>query len=201
MPKISLTRLVDFVSKSGGPKQTSAAQTKRQLAEGYDPATDFYRIIREAIVESHRDRLGKSHITDASLSVHDRTRRGVYPDLAKAYNAWWGRKNLCWFAPPAAEWDTGRRFTVSINPELGLIVADEPHVIKLYFKSEKLTKQRVEIVTHLMQRELEGEVNAGTRFSVLDIRNKKLHTIDPPSFWGPMLDAEIAHLAALWPHL
>ena len=201
MPRISLTRLIDFVSKPGGPKQTSAAQTKRQLAEGYDPATDFYKIFREAVIEAHRDGLGKAHITSAASRVQDTKRRASYPDLAKAYNAWWGKKQLTWFQPPFAEWNAGNRFTVGINPELGLDIGGEPHVIKLHFKDEKLTKNRVEIITHLMMQELGSDVGAGTRFSVLDVRNKKLHTIDPPSFWGPLLRAEMAHLAALWPHV
>lgn len=200
MPRISLTRLVDFVSKSGGPKQTSAAVTKQQLLDGYDPATDFWKTLREGIVAAHAEERGKSYIRAVASSVHDPKRASNYPEVAAAYTKWWGRKTISWFAPPSAVWDAGNGFEVTINPEIGLTIDGEPHVVKLYFKSEKLTKNRVEIVTHLMMSEFADAV-AGTRFSVLDIRSRKLHTIEPPSYWGPLLQAEMAHLAALWPHV
>ena len=199
MPRISLTRLVDFVSKTGGPKQTSAATTKKQLAEGYDPSTDFYKIIREAIVEAHSADHGKSRITSAVSHVFDAKRRTAYPEIARAYNGWWGRKEIDWFDPPGSDWDASDGFSVAVNPELGLVIGDEPHIVKLYFKSDTLSKQRIEIITHLMMSELDAE--SDMNFSVLDIRNRKLHTITPPSFWGPMLEAEMAHLKALWPHV
>lgn len=201
MPKISLTRLVDFVSKSGAPKQTSAAVTKQQLEEGYDPATDFWRILREAIVASHEEHHGKSYVQTVAASVHDRKRAANYPALAKAYTTWWGRKNIDWFTPPSSVWEAGNDFEVTVNPELGLDIDGERHVVKLYFKSEKVTKNRIEIVSHLMMKQFANKTAEGTRFSVLDIRNRKLHTIEPPSYWGPLLRAEMAHLAALWPHL
>ena len=200
-PRISLTRLVDFVTKSGGPKQTSLAVTKQQLREGYDPATDFYKIIRDAVVAAHAEGLGKRHIMSTASTVHDPKRATNYNPIAKAYTTWWGRKNLGWFPPPTAIWHVGNGFEVIVNPELGLRIDGESHIIKLYFKADKLTKNRVEIITHLMLSELGPDVADGTRFSVLDVRSRKLHSIQPPSYWGPLLQAEMAHLAALWPHV
>ena len=200
MPSISLTSLVDFVSKAGAPKQTCAAKIKAQLAAGYDPARDYYRGIREAIIETHQEGMGKSHITTAVQSASPR-RYSTYEELARDYISWWGRKRVTWFDPPRAGWEAGHGFEVRVNPEMGLKINGDRHVIKLYFKPEKLAKQRVEIITHLMHHELAGELPAGTRFSVLDIRSRKLHTIVPPTYWGPLLMAEIAYLAALWPHV
>ena len=50
----TLTEFVDFVSKAGTPKLTVVRKVKQRHAEGYDPQTDFYKIIREGIVLMHR---------------------------------------------------------------------------------------------------------------------------------------------------
>lgn len=45
MIEISLTRFLD----NGSPKVTSLQYMKRQLTEEYNPATDYYKQIRDAI--------------------------------------------------------------------------------------------------------------------------------------------------------
>ena len=198
MPTLSLTSLVDIVSKSGTPKATAVRDTKAQLAVPYEPATDFYRGIREAIIEAHQFALGKRHVTAAAAAASGR-RIASYTAIATDYNGWWGRKAITWFAPPRASWGpVGSAFDVTINPELGLDVNGTRHVIKLYFKNEPLAKNRVDIVTHLMHREM-GAANPGVEFSVLDVRRRRLHTIVPPAGLDALLTAELAYVAALWP--
>ncbi|MEZ4253048.1 MAG: hypothetical protein R3B99_32980 [Polyangiales bacterium] len=60
-----------------------------------------------------------------------------YEEIASAYKSWCGRKSLVWFEPPRAELRTGE-VRMRLNPELGLMIQGAPHVIKLYFKPEKL---------------------------------------------------------------
>ena len=50
MPQISLTDFVDIVSTSGTPKATKVKQVKYRPA--YNPAIDFYKRIRDDIVET-----------------------------------------------------------------------------------------------------------------------------------------------------
>ena len=52
MPQISLTDFVDVVAKAGRPKATKVRQVKERHA--YEPAFDFYKSLREHIVENHR---------------------------------------------------------------------------------------------------------------------------------------------------
>ena len=46
-----------------------------------------------------------------------------------------------------------------------------------------------------------AEANPDSRFSVLDIRRRRLHTIDPPAELDAILGAEIAYVEALWPYV
>jgi hypothetical protein len=197
MPQLSLTQLVDVVSKSGTPKANCVKKIKHQMDEPYDPATDYYKGIREALIAAHQEGLGKAHITEAAASAYGR-KIDAYEEIATAYKSWWGKKEISWFDPPRAVWEPDDIFGVAVNPELGLCINGSKHVIKLYFKSDTLAKNRVDIITHLMHDQLSDEC-ADCSFSVLDVRNKKLHTIEPPAGLGPVLVAEMAYVAALWP--
>jgi len=67
VPTISLTSFVDFVSKAGTPKLTVVKNAKQQLAEGYDPATDFYKAIRDGIIGMHKSGQPKTAL-DAAMT-------------------------------------------------------------------------------------------------------------------------------------
>jgi hypothetical protein len=73
---VSLTDFVDFVSKSGRPKLTHVQGIKWRPA--YDPATDFWRALREEIADYHRpNQTVKSRL--------DRVMNGItHPPKAKA---------------------------------------------------------------------------------------------------------------------
>jgi hypothetical protein len=51
-------------------------------------------------------------------------------------------------------------------------------LIKLYFKSDQLTKPRVQATIGVMQAELGPKVPSGTRFAVLDVQSGKLQLPD-----------------------
>jgi hypothetical protein len=192
---------VDVVSKSGTPKATCVKDIKAQLADPYDPRNDFYKILREGIVDIHVAGRPKSALTSIASNVFDQRRASAYAQLTMDYGSWWGRKTIGWFAPPRGLWTpTGSRIGVTVNPELGLDLNGVRHVVKLYFKSDPLSKARIDIVTHLMHQEFAGK-HPGVEFSVLDMRRKKLHTVKPPTVLGPVLVAEVAYIDALWDHV
>ena len=57
MEKVSLTYFVDFVMKSGTPKLSVVRDFKER--DKYEPFADFYKMVREAMVESHKGPLPK----------------------------------------------------------------------------------------------------------------------------------------------
>ena len=189
MTEISLTEFVDFAIKSGTPKLTKVREIKRQHELGYHPAHDYYRKLREGFVAYHQDGLDKKYVDGLARNIGDKNKCETYPVLAKAYKKFLGRKQLAWFEPPRAEW-TFSDLGVRVNPELGLTMDGEDYLVKLYFKDEKLTKNRLAIINNLMLNGL-GDLAEGCRIGILDVRHSKLHVFDSadPAL-EPLLEGE-----------
>jgi hypothetical protein len=118
--------------------------------------------------------------------------------LVKGYQKFLGRKLVAWVAPPKATWSTGG-IAVTINPELGLAIGGTNQVLKLYFKDQKLTKNRADLITHLMADALGRTAAAGTEFGVLDVRHGNLFsTLAPTPALRPLLTGEAASFAAMY---
>lgn len=199
MPNLSLTDLVDISAASGTPKMTKVRHIKERPP--YSPATDFYRPFREHLIEIHQNGLSRRELASILSNLSDQKKQANYPGLIEGYKRWWGRKTLGWFDPPAAEWSAHGVY-VRVNPELGLTVNGTPHLIKLYLKSEPLSRNRVAIITHLMDMTLLNNCEPNTVMSVLDVR---CHNLLAPNVPIPgltaALDAELAYVNALWPNV
>lgn len=192
---VSLTTFVDFVSKAGTPKATVVRQWKER--DEYQVATDFYKQLRDAIIEYHKSR----GPLDSVLHDCHRKKAAHYQDAMTGYKKWLRGKSLKWFQPPMGIWQSGR-LLVSINPELGLSIGGVPHLVKLYFKADSLTRSRVGIVTHLMATALSAEAPDHCVMAVLDVRNAKLF---PGTGADPRLEAQLqaeaAYWSTLWAHI
>jgi len=196
--RVTLTELVDIVSRAGTPKATKVAQIKARQGE-YSPQTDFYKMLRDRIVFTHKSSGEKTSLNGLMAKVTSETRLKAYPSMILAYKKWWGRKELVWFAPPSAIYSKNG-VSVSINPELGLLINGIPYVVKLYFKADQLKKTGADLVTALMECSLAGSVDPGTHFAVLDIRHGKLHVCTgtgSPAVLA-MVNGELAYIAELW---
>lgn len=198
MIRISLTDFVDIVSKSGTPKATKIAQVKNRVP--YNPAADFYKVIRDTIIEMHSASRGKAHLRELLSSLVDQKKASNYPGVVDGYLKWWGRKTLEWFTPPSGIF-SDHGMEVSINPELGLNIDGQPHVIKLYFKSEPLSKMRVDIATHLMEVSLRPNCHYNEIIGVLDTRRSRFITSSntPVGILDATIHAELSYIAAVWP--
>jgi len=199
MPSLSLTDLVDIVSASGTPKATKVRRIKHRPP--YNPAADFYKRIRDSIIEAHQQGEGRSVLGQTLNGLTDAKKMKAYPHILSGYRKWWGQKELVWFAPPTESY-SARGIDVSVNPELGLEVNGIPHLIKLYFKAEPLSKNRIDIITHLMAVVLGADCSEVTVMSLLDVRRAKLiaPTVPIEGLSG-ILNAELAYISTLWPTL
>ncbi|WP_129125930.1 hypothetical protein [Geomonas oryzae] len=197
MRKMSLTDFVDVVSKSGTPKATKVRSVINRPK--YSPATDFYKPLRDRITDTHQNNLPKASLYKLKQLLTDEKKIKNYPAAIEGYTAWWGNKTLKWFEPAN---DTFERHgvSVSVNPELGLLINGVPYLIKLYFKADELTKNRIGIATHLMEECLRPHCSEGEIMAVLDVRNGKLFSLKAPiPYLTEMLGAELAYISALWP--
>jgi len=196
MPEISLTSFVDFVLASGTTRIRRVREIKRQIEEGYSPATDFCKGIRERIVECHREGSDLALLDRVVAQAHER-KRLHYQEIAGGYRQFLKGKSVESFDPPWGEWSYGD-LRVTINPELGLDVGGVPHVVKLYFKADPVSRRRVQVVLHLMQDALGRSVRK-KQVGVLDIRRAKLHSAKAlPSDLGALLAGEAAAFIEMW---
>ena len=69
-----------------------------------------------------------------------------------------------------------RKVCSTRNPELGLRIEGDRHLVKLYFKDEAPTKNRLEIVSEMMEIVLSAKAPQGTKMAVLDVSKGKLYT-------------------------
>ena len=195
MTTLSLTDFVAVVSRAGSPKQTKV--TEIITRDEYHPATDFYKGIRDRIVETHKANKTRDAIIQGPLTM-DTKKTDHYHAIAAGYHGWWGRKELEWFAPPKESLEY-MGVTIGIRPELGLNINGVPHVIKLHFKDTsttepKLLKSQTDIINYLMATHCQ-DVPEGTQFAVLDVRKKKLMPHKPGKDFHRLINAELAYIA------
>lgn len=195
MIRLSLTEFVDIVSRSGLPKANKIVQIKKR--PDYEPAFDFYKPLREHMVEVHKNGGSKESINDVMDRMIDKKKIKNYPEVINGYKKWWGRKAFKWFDPVSGVYEA-HGVSISVNPELGLAYNGEQNLIKLYFKPEPLSRLRIAIITHLMEATLRSGCNHHEVMGVLDIRNSKLIPYDNTRVTDAMINAELAYIAELW---
>jgi hypothetical protein len=181
--EISLTTFIDFVFASGTPKITCVRQAKEQYGAPYEPQKDFWRVLRNGIVDMHQRNAKISTLDSLLLDLRDPRKRRLYPDCIDGYKRWLGRKTATWTNATSVHWQFDD-LIVSVNPELGLTLNGRPHRIKLYFKQEQLTKRRVQTILHLLRTTVPIEPN--TTLGILDVPRAKLLPLESPA---PGIDA------------
>jgi hypothetical protein len=200
MPQISLTDFVDIVSKSGTPKATNVKQVKSRPA--YSPGLDFYRPLRTAIADVHREGKPSVELYEFLKTVSDPKKIKRYQSAVNGYVKWWSKNKLEWFEPVRSDY-TSSGIDVSINPEIGLLInSQRRYLIKLYFKDEPLAKLRVDLITVLMETALRPRASRAEIMSVLDVNKGKLFSLSvavAPT--RAAVDAELAYIANLWPNV
>lgn len=198
MIEISLTDFVDFVTRSGATKLTKVRQLKDRPP--YSPQTDYYKTVREGIVEMHRE----SRPVEALLRVcHNLppNKQQNYPVVVNAYQKFCKQAKPRWFAPCSGTWQYDD-LSVRLNPEVGLFIDDTPHIIKLYFKHDKISRDKVGSILQLLEKEFAGEKARGVRFGILDVHRSKLLIRNPGDRdLMPLLYGEANSLQTIWKSL
>lgn len=81
--EISLTDFVDFVCKAGSSKLTKVKQIKKR--EDYSPAQDFYKPLREGIIEVHKNDGEKKDLKRIIDSITDSKKIRNYTEAIEGY--------------------------------------------------------------------------------------------------------------------
>lgn len=195
--EISLTDFTDFVVKSGSPKLTKVQEIRNR--EEYEPAKDYWKKVRDWMVKMHKENLSKSSLDHVLLEINPgRGKHENYVDIIESYKRFIGRKKTTWFDPPFKVW-TNNQLAVKINPELGLNINGGKHIIKLYFKADVISKNKVDLILTLMRESLLDSVPEDCKLGLLDIRRKKLFTHDKiRGNLVPLIMGEALNFETIW---
>lgn len=201
IPSISLTTIVDFIAAVGLAKVTVVRGAIRQYEEPYRPGRDYWRGLRDAMVEMQLGD-GDLRALDAAVATASPKRRANYQLRAGEYRRWIGKKRID--AERVERRDRRfARFDVRINPELLLRVNDGvPTITKLYFRGEPLDKHRIDAALHLMETTYSDLIARGMTVGVLDIGQGRLitPTVANPNL-EPLLAGELASFGQIWKYL
>lgn len=200
MPDISLTDFVDFVTRTGNPRLTRVRQVRGRGQ--YHPAFDFWRALRQAIVRFHKD--GSKDFDILERAVHAQTdprKQVLFAQAAQSYRRFVEKKRIHWFDPPKDAWQADG-LVVRVNPELGLRFDGTSYVVKLYFREEELTRQKIETILLLMEETLRESCPNGERFAILDVRNGNFITSgEANTQLVPLLQSEAVAFMSIWQSL
>jgi len=196
MERISLTYFVDFVLKVGTPKLAGVKEFKEHR---YDHLTDFYKPLREAIIDMHGK--GKpDHVLDEVVAaMTDERKRRIFPGLVDSYRKFLrSSPSMKWFTPPQTTLAVDG-LDININPELGFEIDGTPHLIKTYFRGEPLSQKRVSVVLGLISSALAAG-RPGTVFAMLDVKNARLRTLKaaPSPRLGLLIRGEAASFSTIY---
>lgn len=193
---VSLTDFIDFVNKSGNSKMTKVKQVKYRNT--YHPASDFYKALREEIIEIHKNKGDKKSLDNLLQKLTDLKKKVNYPISIDGYKKFWGKKKIDWFDPPFYHWLTGD-LDIKINPELGLAFDNKFYVIKLFLKADKISKDKLSQILSLMESQLREKTGDEIIFAVLDVKNSKLYENTKGDFtYLPLLEGEAKSFESIW---
>jgi len=178
MAEISLTDFVDFVISSGTTKLAKIRALKKRPK--YDPKSDFWKPLREVLVEYSKN--GSTGMLDTNTvldRVKDQKKIKLYPSRIDGFNKFKGRKNVDWFQPPGGVWEFGG-LRIRVNPELGLKIGGKAYVVKLYFKQDTLSISRVAIIQMLLKSALHADLESESEVAILDVQKGRLFSTSEP---------------------
>lgn len=194
--QISLTDFIEYVSKVGTAKYTKVREIKTR--EPYHPAFDFWKPLRERIIETHKENKNKNSLDVVLNELTDKNKINLYPNLIAKYKSFLGRKKIEWIEPPTEDWKLND-LRIKINPEIGLFINDKPYIIKLYFKAEPLSKSKVDLILLMLNENLKKGDFSEANFAVLDISKKRLYENTTLShFHLSLLEGEALSFLKIW---
>lgn len=169
---IGQSDLLDYALTTGIAQQRIVRNIKYRPE--YDPRNDYWKRLRDCIAKMHQ-RAEPFAVLDDLCGVVPVKKQPNYQSAVLVYKRFMRNKAIDWFKPIRRSWKHDS-LTVSINPELGLVINGTPHVIKLYFRDEPLKKDKVLGIIQLMETTLGTYHPAETIYSILDVPRNKLLT-------------------------
>lgn len=196
-PAVSMTIFMDFIVASGTKKISCIHRAKEQYKRGYHPSRDFYKPLREGIVQMHQRGEPLTALDEVLQGLTDPKKATSYPKCIAGYDKCISGKSVAWIACRPKTWKAAS-LEVKVNPELGLTIDGVTHVVKLYFKVDPLNQAAVEPMLRLIDLSVPGEPKGATA-AVIDVQRGRLLTHrGPKRDIDALLAAEASSFAMLW---
>jgi hypothetical protein len=184
MYAVPMSLFLDFALASGRPKVTAVTAWKTGHADN-----DFYLQLKTALRRMHQAGAGVASLSSFVEQLNDPRRKRIYPRLIASYGKWLTKMapvTMLRAVPRPLAWFGSSALSVIVNPEVAFLspTTGTTVFVKLYLRSEPLTKQRVDLTLELMRHAYQDpRAGVGPREraptpAVLDVRARKLHVHD-----------------------
>jgi hypothetical protein len=196
--RVSLTRFVDLIITTGTPRITCVKEIKAGILAGYEPAKDFWKILRDGIIDFHHHALSTDSFNSVIQKTSDLRRLAHYDVAIKLYLRWLGRRKATWEDLRCTNF-IARNVEVHVHPELGLNFNNDIYAIKLYFKKEPLKKRAIDPILYLLENYVTRQDGQPITPAILDLPNGRLLTpTNPLPNLASLLEAEVAAFSVLY---
>lgn len=196
MASVTLTTFMDFVVASGTRKVTCVRRAKKQYGQKYDPRTDFYKPLREGIIDMHKKGLETSYLDEVLAKVTDPKKLTSYPRCIEGYCKCLGEKLADYSPCKPLKWKANG-LEVRVNPEVVLTIDGRRYAVKLYFKAEPIPQGAITPMLRMIEMSVPKSMRV--KPAIIDLQHAKMHTRDEldPGL-DALLKAEAASFAVLW---
>lgn len=195
---ISMTQFYPFVLADPVSKRTQLRTIKMSLGT-YTPAVDYWRLLRLQVQAHHRFNPGPGlDALDTAVELAHPSRKHNYQLAVGNYRRFVGRKKIEWLGHPKRKlWDAGD-LQVRVNPELWVSINGEPHVIKLFLRTEPkwaLDQRLANPLVHLLG-QCHGDL--GTPLVIDLMRGRAFGLTGSGVDYDGLLRAQAAAFVSLW---
>ena len=171
--KVGLTQFLDFTLKSSAAKTNFVKNLKSQPE--YHPVFDYWKQLRETVIKFHKNKLSFDCF-EALVQAVDQKKKQNYIDVLKQYKKFITNKDVSWFDPGKSHW-LSDNLIVRSSPELGLLINDEPHLIKLFKgKKERIDKYNINSTLTLLNESTFSNEHKDVNYTVLNIQKNRMYT-------------------------
>ena len=171
IPKISLSRWVDYLAADNQAKVTKVGEILRQYERDYSPGGDYWRPFRAGIIDFHRSEADIAAL-DQLVDEAPQDRRDNYRHALAGYRRFLGRRRIeLGETPRAAEWTLDDRLSVRLNPDATMHLRGEPIVVQFHLKAALPLDQRLANPVLFMLAEAYGSEQ---KVGILDVHRGRL---------------------------
>lgn len=175
--KVSMTSFIDYTLRPDSQKLSKVREIKNFK---YSPAIDYWKLLRDEIISINQDGKSTARLSRI-LNLLDKKKQLNYQKAIKGYVKFHDQNELLYFDPPSATWEY-ESLSINVNPELGLYINGEPHLVKLYFKEHttaaeiQLNNSRAEEIAYLMWETFHNSFPIKSKMSILNVSKGQLVT-------------------------